>query len=343
MPPNHAGRRPVPRRRVLGLGGGLLLGALAGCTDPRVGPDRGTVPTTPTRPGGTKPATSTPTLPGAAEAAAAEQAAAALAAALLGDRRVKLDRSAQRLVTAARDAHRDHAVVLAHPEPTTRPTTAPSAGTTPAPARPPRTVTVRALADTERALARRHAAAVPASRGLTALLWGSLSVAATTMAGALGARGPVPVAPARDRRAIPVVVADVAGVQAMVSQLHAAVYGYQVAIGRLAPGSERRERAVAGLAERRALRDRLTTFLIARQADVPVAAAAYVPSVRVTGPASAAALIAAVETALLPYAGQWLASATARREVEAAFAELGRTAGLARRWGGPVVRWPGWP
>ena len=77
--------------------------------------------------------------------------------------------------------------------------------------------------------------------------------------------------------------------------------------------------------------------------EAPVAEPAYVPSVRVRNATSAGQLIAAMETAFLPFTGQWLAAAAQPADVTLAWATMRRTASSARTWGGPVSAWPGWP
>jgi len=93
----------------------------------------------------------------------------------------------------------------------------------------------------------------------------------------------------------------------------------------------------------RALRDRLISALLARKASVPAAEPAYVPSVRVRNAATAGQLIARMETAFVPFAGQWLAAAALPADQDLAWATMRRAAALARTWGGPVTVWPGWP
>jgi hypothetical protein len=319
------------------------LVAATGCSvsDPRI--ESGTEPSAERSAPSGGPATAapspTPALPGAESGARAEEAAAALAAALLSSK-AKLTSGQRRVVTAARDAHSLHAAVLRSPDPTARSTN--GAPPPPAPAKPAK-VSLDALVAGEKALASRHAKLVGPARGLTALLFGSLSVAATTYASALGAKGAVPISRTPTDPPTPEVLADVAGMQAIVAQLHAMVYGYQVAIGRLAVGSKSRARALDGLADHRALRDRLTALLLARKASVPVAEAAYVPSVRVRNATTAGQLIAAMETAFLPFTGQWLAAAAQPADFTLAWATMRRTASSARAWGGPVSAWPGWP
>jgi len=278
-------------------------------------------------------------MPGAHSGAQAEAATAALASALLASK-ASLTAAQRRVVTATRDAHLLHATVLRTPDPTARSTAGAAAAAPPA---KPAKVSLAALIAAEKGLAARHAKLVPTSRGLTALLFGSLSVAATTYASALSAKGRVPVRKTPANPPTPEVLDDVAGLQAVVGQLHALIYGYQVATGRLSVGSKSRDRALSGLTERRALRDRLISLLIARKAAVPAAEPAYVTSPKVRGPGSAAALIASMETAFVPFTGQWLAAAAQPADQQLAWATMRRAASLSRGWGGPISAWPGWP
>jgi hypothetical protein len=329
----------LSRRAILQLGGVALL---TGCTlsDPTL---RTTAP--PSGSAATTPATPTPGpggsgLSGAAAAARLENNAAGLAAALLNDAKSKLDATQRRLLTAIRDDHRAHTLALLSAQPITRPT---STEGPPPPVTPPPKPSRGALISAEQALAGHHASLTVGTRGLTTLLWASLSVAATTYAGALQSKGAVPVSAPTAANPTPAVVDDVTGLQAMVSQLYAVVYGYQIALGRMPMSGRQHDQALADLQARQALRDQLISVLIARTADVPVAAPAYVPSARVVDPASASQFVAKLETALLPYAGQWLAAAASEGDHNVAWSTLGRTAALARSWGAPVAPWPGWP
>jgi hypothetical protein len=341
IPPDAA---PVIARRTLlrGLGAGALL-VSAGCSasDPAIrGARTGTsVPA----PGGegsgpTPTPTAPPTLPGSAAAADAEDSVATLAAALVTSTD-DLTGGQRRVVAAVRDAHRLHAAVLRSPDPTARSTMGVSAAPT---AAKPKTVSLDALIAAEKSLATRQAGSVSSSRGLVALLFGSLSVAATSYAAALAATGNVPITRPTANPPTPQVLDDVAGVQGVLTQLYPLIYGYQLAIGKMSLTSSAGTRASNGLLERRALRDQLISLLLARNAAVPAAEAAYVPSVRVVDSGSAGRLIATMETAFLPFTGQWLAAAARPADQQLAWAVMRRAAVLARTWGGPISTWPGW-
>jgi hypothetical protein len=131
-------------------------------------------------------------------------------------------------------------------------------------------------------------------------------------------------------------------VQDLVAQLHALIYGYQLAIGQLPVLSKRHQRAVAELLQQRILRDRLITILTRRGAAVPVAKPAYVPAVRVHDPATAARSIQLMRSALLPYGGLFLAAAN-QADRTFAFDTLNGAAGIANAWGAALTAWPGWP
>lgn len=334
---------PIARRTLLrALGAGALL-VSAGCnaSDPAIhGISVGASTRAPTNEGSgaTPTPTAAPTLAGSSAAAAAEDALAALAAALLGSK-AELTAGQRRTAAAVRDAHRLHAAVLRSPDPTARSATGASAAPTSA---QPETVSLDALVAAEKGLAGRQARLVPGSRGLAALLFGSLSVAATSYAAALAVTGNVPITRPVTNPAPPQVLDDVAGIQATLTQLYPLIYGYQLALGKLGLTGAAGTRGSNGLLERRALRDQLISLLLARNAAVPAAEAAYVPSVRVVDAGSAGRLIATMETAFLPFTGQWLSAASRPADQQLAWATMGRAATLARAWGGPISTWPGW-
>lgn len=181
-----------------------------------------------------------------------------------------------------------------------------------------------------------------ASTGLVALLSGSLAVAAASYASALSADDPPGVARIGPHKPVPL-LSDVAATQAMVSQLHAMVYGYQLAIGKLSVGSAARARAVRGLADQRALLDELVAVLVKRSATVPAAEPAYVPSPDPRNPSGASALIRSMQSRLVPHAGVLLAAAGSESARSRALTILTSTSAAARRWGAPLRAWPGWP
>jgi len=333
------------RRRLLATGGAWsALGAasLAGCTvsdpaldspstaatTPAIGPTTATPPITPSA--------AAPGYPGPARR---EQDLAELARAVRrrtgwsGDQTTLLD-----LLVAA---HTDHARVLASTDPAAR-----STGTTRVPAAVPsldgltNDEALRRLATAETALATVHRGAARTATGLDALLWGSLAVAAEGFALVDDADPPSAVGLRSHRPAV--ILSDVAATQQMVRQLHAIIWGYQLATGKLPVTSNARLRALAGLLQHRILRDRLITWLRSHEAEVPVAEAAYAPATNPTDAGSAGALIRTMETALLPFCGLWLAAAGSTPDRDLALKTLGSTARTGRSWGGGVRGWPGW-
>ena len=352
MPEGLGYRRAVPdaslapvrrwgRREVLQLG--LAVPLLAGCSAspavaPRPGPP-GAVTTGPT-PGAAGPA---PT-PAAPAAARTEQALSAYAAAILtGPHRKDVDGDLRRLLTFLRDAHADHAVALAGDDPATRPTTAapsPSAGP-PDLAKISLGASLARLARHEAAQARAQRRAATAGTGLTALLSGSLAVAADSYAAALEAKDPPSVSAAEARKPA-ALLSDVAATQQLVAQLHAVVFGYQLAIGKLKYASGARKRAVSELAATRRLLDTQIAFLLSRKADVPPAEPAYAPASAVRSAGDAAQLVRGMRTRLEPYAGLTLAAAGTVKARKQALTLLSSTSRTARSWGAPLQVWPGW-
>ena len=150
---------------------------------------------------------------------------------------------------------------------------------------------------------------------------------------------PVPTTGRTTPTEIPLVI-EVEAVQGLVTQLHALVYGYQLAIGRLPVASDRHDQAVAELLQHRIRRDRLITWLTRRSAEVPVPEPAYRPSVEPRDAASAARLIRAMLVALQPFGAVWFAAA-GRADREWALTTFSTTVDLARGWNAPLPVWPG--
>ena len=266
------------------------------------------------------------------------------AAVLTGRHRADLDQAEKTLLGFLRDAHAQHALARAGADPTTRPT---SAVPSPSAAAPTLTTlslksTLRALAAAESAQAQRQRRAALAGTGRSALLDGSLAVSAATFATALTAGRPPPVHAIGPHQPVPL-LSDEAATQAVVGQLQAIVYGYQLAIGKLAVGSAARARAYAGLADQRALLDELASVLDDRATDVPPAAPAYAPSSTPRNAAGAGRLIRQMHTRLQPYAGLLLAAAGTAADRARALELLTSTTRAATAWGAPLRAWPGWP
>lgn len=148
---------------------------------------------------------------------------------------------------------------------------------------------------------------VAASRhGDVVLLWGSLAAAAAGYA-SLCRWGTDPGATVigRQRMAVRLPDRDTA-IGNLLSQCYAIIFGYQSAIAYLS--DERAEAARGRLGEYRELRDRLTGLLGDDKAAVPEPHAAYQLPVQPKSDSSAARLIGLMETRMLPYFGQWLAT-----------------------------------
>lgn len=256
-------------------------------------------------------------------------------------------------MTTIRDQHLAHASILRTADPTDP--QSPSSAPTPTPAdsgtpssRPTFGKAVQQLLAAESKAAAAHRTTALSTTALAALVWGSLATSAAATAAILKAAdlagnatdpNVAKIGKVRSRAPMPVVTI-VAAEQEMVRQLHALIYGYQLALGRL-KGS-RRDAAEAELRRHRVLRDRLTTRLLNRAAEVPVAKAAYVPSTNPRNAATAAKLIRQMETGFQPFCGLWLAAGTAPAERTEALNQLGRTTTVARQWGASLTTWPGW-
>lgn len=255
------------RRDVLRLGLAVSLAAvpgLAGCTmsDPTIDDpaSTGTPQPTPTGASGTPASTPTPmtvpTISGAQRGSELEIGLADLAAAVR--RRSGSSKRQRALLDDIADAHTAHAKALSDWAPT-KPASRPS-GTV--------GELLRQLARRERAAAGRYQRTALGSGGADALLWSSLSLAATGFSAAATDSSPPAVARLRSPKPA-AVLSDSAATQELVRQLHAVVYGYQLAIGSLPVSSKDHNRAVRELLEHRVVRDRLIAWLIRRSADVP--------------------------------------------------------------------------
>jgi hypothetical protein len=311
---------------------------LSGCA-----PDEPTVdsPTpTPDAPTSGPPASPTPA-PGptaaaqnpSAAAAAPEQALAALAAAILaGLHHKELSKDRRQLLTFLRNAHTAHARAIINPLPT-----APAAKIGGMSLNSSLTL----LARREGSAASRYRSAALKAKGSEALVWGSLSAASGSFAAAIGTSNPPSSSPVANREPVEV-LSEIAAVQELVRQLHAMVYGYQLAIGRFKVLSKQRPKAERELLAQRIFRDRLIAWLRKHSADVPAAAAAYVPSVVPRNPATAGKLIMRMQTALEPFCGLWLAAAAAQPDRQQALTALNNAMKTARSWGAPLATWPGY-
>ncbi len=321
----------LSRRQLLGLGVGLPF--LAGCTlsNPTI---QGSAPTTPSavttsaRP--TPTASSTP--PARARAAATtELALAALARAILtGPRHQDLSADQRRLLEFLVGAHRAHAAAFDAGAPIPRP---------PKIAQLNLGQSLTGLANSQKAAATRHRASALAVSGRDAARFGATAVAASCYARVVTTDHRVPLASSATPAEIPL-RSDVEAVQSLVEQLHAVIYGYQLAIGRLKVVSDRHDQAVAELEQFRIRRERLISWLLRRSAKVPVAEPAYRTPVEPRDPGTATKLIRTMLIALQPFAAIWLAAADDPNR-ESAFTTLAAIVDLAAGWNAPLPIWPG--
>ncbi len=335
IPVDAAGPWRWSRRTVLLAG---LAAAGTGCSlsDPAVrSPDRGAAA------GGPHPTTPSTLPSAAARDQAAEQALGAGARA----QRARTARGSERrrdLLLLMERSHAERAAALAATDPTTRPAPGPGSTRSPTPATPAAAPGTEALVTGERERARRYRTAALAAPGPAALLWGSMAVASAAFASALDAEEPPRSATVAPHRPLAALSASAAA-SALVASLHAAVWGYQLALGKLPASGAAHDRALAGLASRRALQDRLVEQLRRTGGDVPAAAPAYDPDPEVRDADDARLLLQRMETRLLPFVGLWLATAPQPADRALALDALGATARTALAWGAPLRAWPGWP
>ncbi|HEU4908994.1 MAG TPA: DUF4439 domain-containing protein [Propionibacteriaceae bacterium] len=328
----------LTRRMIIGLGLAaptLAVPWLAGCSSG--GPEVDTPAITPSSASESSPALGATSRPSPtaskSDPSASEQALGALAAAILiGPQRKQLSKDRRTLLTFLRNAHTAHARAITNPLPSQAPVKLGGQSLNGA---------LGMLARRETAAASRYRGTALQAEGLDALLWGSLSVASGSFATAIGAANPPRVRPIADQRPVEI-LSDVAAVQELVRQLHALVYGYQLAIGKMKVLSRQRSKAEQELLQQRIFRDRLITWLRRRSADVPAAEAAYVSSVVPRNPATAAKLIMQMQTALQPFCGLWLAAADGQADRQQALSALAAAGKAARSWGAPLTAWPGW-
>lgn len=327
----------LTRRMIIGFGLAaptLAVPWLAGCALTDSGAD------SPPRPnaassGGAAVASASPNPTSAASAAQAalEQELAALSAAILvGPHHHQLTRGHRQLLTFLGDAHTAHAQASTDPLPTAAP--ARIGGLSLA-------GSLALLARRENSAAQHHRAAALEATGSEALLLGSLSVAAGSFARAIASNDP----PATRMVANPqpaAIFPEVDAVQELVRQLHAIVYGYQLAIGKFKVLSKQRPKAERELLAQRVFRDGLIIWLGRHSAAVPVAEPAYVPSVVPRDPATAGRLITRMQTALQPFCGLWLAASTTQPDRQQALTALSTAVHTAQSWGAPLAAWPGW-
>ncbi len=293
-----------------------------------------------------------------ADAAAAAELAYAAACRAVVARRYRLPSDRLATLTAVADRHERYARVLSGEDPVARrppaagassssasPTpSAPAGSSTPAPTPVP-TSEASALADlVARAgrLARDHDVRTrSAETGLRALLWGSLTAAARRDTVLIGRTGPVSAAPSPPTvPAVPEQVTADRAAQRVVAGLHAAVWGYQVALARFDGAAA--DPVQARLAALRLLRDRVVELLESDDVEVPTPLPDYDPGEPVGSSADAVRLMTRIETRLGPVLGGWVTAAEDQPRAIAVTA-LGDAAMTAAGLGGRPALWPGWP
>ncbi|MDO5678575.1 MAG: hypothetical protein Q4G35_13855, partial [Propionibacteriaceae bacterium] len=253
----------MPRRRLLALAGGIALG-VTGCqaSNPVI---RGG----PTAPPALEPAPTEPAVPAQENSLVHEVTLATLAGTAHDDAAARqIDAQTTAVLGWLAAGHDVHVTALLDARPARRSTTAP----TPAPGRTPRTrpaptdtlvagpapEVIRQLHDLLEAALVDYRTAAIGGQGTSALLWGSLAAYARSAQAALARSAPRPEPPAIAVRELEP-WSDAEAEQQALRQVHALIYGYQVAIGQLVREEERA--AYAALVQRRALRDHLAAAL----------------------------------------------------------------------------------
>lgn len=278
------------------------------------------------------------------------------------DRRYRLPAGQLRNLTAAAAVHERHLVALALPSPLARPDTtapstdgSPSAGATsptaPATSVPPPVLPTVSLPAKQDAALKALGTALGTVRaghldraadadGEVALLWASLA-AAVAQTSVLVRRSTAAPAPPDEPEHPPYrVMSPAAAGQALLAQLHAAVFGYQVALTPLT--DEAAEPYRERWDELRRQRDVVATMLRDLGAKVPVAEPEYDTGKRITTDGAAVALVGRMEHALLPHLGNWVAaSENDHRRTAASW--LGSATANAVQAGARPSWWPGWP
>jgi hypothetical protein len=265
--------------------------------------------------------------------ATSEQALAALSAAILvGPHSKQLSNGSRQLLTFLRNAHTAHAQAITSSLPTPAPITIGEMSLN---------GSLSLLSRREASAAQHYRSAALKTRGSEALLWGSLSVAAASFAPTIASGNPAATRPLANPQPV-ATLSEIDAVRELVRQLHAIVYGYQLAIGRFEVLSKQRRKAESELFEQRVFRDWLIAWLRKHSLDVPAAEPAYVPSVVPRNPATASRLIMRMQTALQPFCGLWLAASATQPDRQQALTALTTAEKTARSWGAPLTAWPGW-
>lgn len=288
---------------------------------------------------------------GAAEATANETRLAALTAGVLARTGDGAPSKSQRLVLGQiRDAHLDHLQALGAPDPT-QPGAAgaiplPSPSPSPAPTRSgaeTETETddaIAALIEQEQGAAAGYRQRVTVAQGDLALFWASLAVADAGYARALGSEKSRSATPLGRQRGTLTALTEAEAMTQLLAQTNAALYGYEAALARLS-GAEARS-AAKRITSFYRLRDILSATIIEAGGRPSSAAPVYLLDPKPTTVTSAHRLMAAVETRMQPYLGQWVRTSGGPNRTSAVSA-LSGSVSTGLDWGAPLDRWPGWP
>lgn len=236
---------------------------------------------------------------------------------------------------AQAQAHRLHLFALQAAEPQSRPTAAPTPDFRHTPPPVPPAGTGQRLADSAGRASAAYRQTANRSEGQLALFWASLAAFAGAEAARTGFEVPEapPVRPMATR-AEPEVWAD------LLTNLDPAIYAAQTALAFLSRGDAQTARD--NLADLRDSADALTARLRAAGKEAPTAAAVYeLPHTPHDAP-SALALLAEVNSGLLPHLGQWVVSSVEPRSRELAVKRLVAAGVTVARAGGGLTAWPGW-
>lgn len=317
---------------------GTIALSLTGCTQdgPQTsGRGRSTTPAPPTP-------TPTP-VPGTVEAAERENDLAAFAAAALDRFSDRLSDADRNLLTNLRDAHLAHAAVLAPQDPTTPAASAsaspPALGHGPKAARAKLHSLEAKAAKTYGQLAL-SATGAEDQLGTLALLWASLATASTCYADACSS-GRNPGADVVGDHRQNVAAADPqTALHDLLEQCYAIIFGYQAALAALS--GDRADHGRSRMAGYRDLRDQLADRLTDQKLPMPAPHAAYRLPVQPTSDARAAKLINLMETRMLPYLGQWVAT-SGPDDRQDALDTMITSAQDALVWSPKIIVWPGYP
>lgn len=326
-------------------GVGILLGT-GGCTNPAIngsgGSGRATSSTGQGNGSGGSGAPPSP-IAGATEAIAAEARLAALAIGVLartGDNAPS--KRMRTILEQIRDAHLAHLSALHSADPRQPdggvPVATPSALSVPS-ATAKVSEAVKALIKQEQTAALDYQKRVGAAPAEIALLWASLCESSRSFAQALDsddARSSTPLGLQRG----PLAQLDQAQSSSqLLTQLNAALYGYEAALARLSgsQATDANERII-GIYQ---LRNTMRAKIIAAGGQASPAAPAYVLDPKPTSLKTALKLMAALETRMQPYLGQWLGTSVGKDRT-AALGALSSSVSVGLVWGAPLNRWPGW-